>query len=107
MLARRGLRKEAPRLPWLTACAVLSGLAGYLVQGQFLFEHVVSLMFLAVAVGLAGCPAVQTPAASESGCEKLGARGSCRADGGGGEHAKGSAGASRSPSNIRLQRRTV
>src|SRR5262249_19176443 len=65
--AVRALRQSRSAVQRAAMAAVLAGLGGYLVQGQFLFEHVVSLLFWAVAIGLVGCSAVQVaPAASEA-----------------------------------------
>jgi len=46
-LALRRARTHARRAALI---AVLAALSGYLVQGQFLFEHVVSLLFWAVTI---------------------------------------------------------
>jgi tetratricopeptide (TPR) repeat protein len=63
----RGQRLDAPRetpgglarTRRAAAVAILAALAGYLVQGQFLFEHLVSHMFLALTMGLAASPLLQ------------------------------------------------
>jgi tetratricopeptide (TPR) repeat protein len=61
--AARALRQARTHARRAVLVAVTAALTGYLVQGQFLFEHVVSLLFWAVVIGLAGCPAVQNPLA--------------------------------------------